>query len=127
MSSRTQPVNFVRAIGLLEDVRDGLHEDHVRVAYREADRILEEVASELGEDLPDEVKQASRDAFAHSGLHGFAMSAMDPKEHHTTAAKKHAAAAIIAKKHGLVKLAHKHQKQFMHHSKTAKNISLDDD
>ncbi len=109
-----EPINFVQAADILEDVKDRLAESMV-------DRLIESLArADLDEDIPDEVKNASREAFSHSGFHGFATSGLDPHEHHTSAASAHHKAAAIAKKHGLVKLAHTHQKKALSHAKQAK-------
>jgi hypothetical protein len=108
-------VNFVRTTALLEEVREQL-------AYEAADRLLEEYERELGEEIPPEVKAASREAFAHSGLHGLAASDMDPHAHQVGAAKKHQDAAAMARKHGLTKLVHQHQKMQLGHEKKAAKL-----
>lgn len=111
-------IDFVRTTALLEDVRELLA---LEMSERVADRLLEAYEQELGEELPPEVKAASRDAFAHSGLHGFAAAAMDPHAHQVGAAEKHKNAAALAKKHGLTKLVHMHQQaQYGHQKKAAK-------
>jgi hypothetical protein len=109
----SERVNFAQVSGLLEDIQGDLAESIL-------DWTIAEAAEMALEDVPDEVKNASREAFQHSGLHGFAASAMDPKEHHSTASSLHHKAAALAKKHGLVKLSHMHQKKALSHAKQAR-------
>lgn len=77
--------------------------------------------------IPDEVKTASRDAFAHSGLHGLAVASMDPEEHNKLAIDKHSVALKLARKHGLVRLAQAHRGKRGEHQAKLAQLKSDDD
>jgi hypothetical protein len=108
-------VNFAQVAGLLEDIQLDLAESMI-------DWTIVEAAGLALEDVPDEVKHASREAFKHSGMSGLAASALDPHEHHSHAAELHKKAAALAKKHGLVRLAHQHRERAASHAAQAKLI-----
>ena len=113
MAHEQDPIEFGQAADLLEEIRSDLNESM-------ADYFVQSLAEADGGALPDVVKHASREAFKASGMHGLAAAAMDPHEHNMMAAKKHGAAAALAKKHGLVVLAHTHRVKEAGHAKAAK-------
>jgi hypothetical protein len=110
---------------VLEDIQEELERDMKAYAESVAEREILALV-EMEEDVPDEVKAASRHAFAQSGMGGLAAAAMDPHAHHAAAAKLHDKAAKVAAKAGLSRLAHSHQKRSIFHQKQAAALSPED-
>jgi hypothetical protein len=118
MAGKLDPVEFGQAADLLEEIRVDLNNSM-------ADYFVQSLAEADGGTVPDEVKHASREAFRTSGMHGFAAAAMDSHEHNRMAAAAHGKAAMLAKKHGLVVLAHTHRVKEAGHHKAAKAAASD--
>jgi hypothetical protein len=108
---------------VLEDIQEELERDLKEQADIFAER---EILALVEVEVPDDVKDSSRQAFSHSGLGGLAAAAMDPHAHHTTAAQLHTKAAKVAAKAGLSRLAHAHQKRALFHQKRAATLTPED-